>query len=408
MKACQSDSNKIGQMLRKALGVVCTILVLTPAAWAKQELEVPLLYVSREEPVQIPLSLLDIPPDQNGLLGAQLGLNDNQTTGNFLGHAYSMESVVATENGDIVELVRPFVEAGRVLIVADLDAADLITLADTFAEALLFNVRSTDNHLRNESCRAGIFHVAPSRAMLTDALAQFLSWKRWDELVLVTGRHENDRLYAQSLQQSMKRFGLKIVENKNWTSVPGARRTDSGHHSVQQEIPVFSRFKDHDLVLVADEQDEFGEYFSYRMTEPRPVAGTQGLVPTSWDRTQEQWGATQIQRRFHQLAGRDMTERDYAAWAALRAIAEGVTKTSSAQVQQVREYLLSKDFKLAAFKGVPLTFRGWNGQLRQPILLVAPRMLVSVSPQEGFLHQVSELDTLGIDEPESVCTQFNS
>jgi hypothetical protein len=26
-----------------------------------------------------------------------------------------------------------------------------------------------------------------------------------------------------------------------------------------------------------------------------------------------------------------------------------------------------------------------------------------VSPQEGFLHQVSELDTLGVDRPETKC-----
>jgi hypothetical protein len=31
---------------------------------------------------------------------------------------------------------------------------------------------------------------------------------------------------------------------------------------------------------------------------------------------------------------------------------------------------------------------------------------VSVSPQEGFLHQVSPLDTLGLDRPESACTAF--
>jgi hypothetical protein len=29
--------------------------------------------------------------------------------------------------------------------------------------------------------------------------------------------------------------------------------------------------------------------------------------------------------------------------------------------------------------------------------------VVSVSPQEGFLHQFSELDTLGYDQPESGC-----
>ena len=412
------DSGVKRQIRQGLTGVACALLIfssallisLSSALWttarATDELEVPILYVSRAEPERIPLSLLDIPPEQNGLLGARLGLADNQTTGNFLGHTYSMESLVVVEGDDVIAQVRPLVSAGQGLIIADLDAADLLALSDTFGESLLLNVRSSDTKLREQDCRANMLHVAPSRAMLTDALAQYLVWKRWKDLVLVTGRHPADRLYAESLQHSMQRFGLKIVESKDWTAVPGARRTDSGHHSVQQEIPVFSRFKDHDVVLVADEQDEFGEYFPYRMTEPRPVAGTQGLVPTSWDRTQEQWGATQIQRRFQKLADRVMTPRDYAAWAAMRSLAEAVTKTGSTDVQTVRDYLLSDDFTLAAFKGVPLTFRSWNGQLRQPVLLVAPRMLVSVSPQEGFLHQVSVLDTLGIDEPESACTQF--
>ena len=64
------------------------------------------------------------------------------------------------------------------------------------------------------------------------------------------------------------------------------------------------------------------------------------------------------------------------------------------------------DFEVAAFKGQPLTFRDWNGQLRQPILLSDGRITVSVSPQEGFLHQVSPLDTLGLDRPESACAAF--
>jgi ABC transporter substrate binding protein (PQQ-dependent alcohol dehydrogenase system) len=61
------------------------------------------------------------------------------------------------------------------------------------------------------------------------------------------------------------------------------------------------------------------------------------------------------------------------------------------------------DFILAAFKGVGVNYREWNGQLRQPVLVAGPRMLLSVSPQKGFLHQFSELDTLGFDRPESRC-----
>jgi len=54
-----------------------------------------------------------------------------------------------------------------------------------------------------------------------------------------------------------------------------------------------------------------------------------------------------------------------------------------------------------------VTFRQWNGQMRQPILLYDGRITVSVSPQEGFLHQRSPLDTMGLDQPESQCTAFN-
>ena len=68
-------------------------------------------------------------------------------------------------------------------------------------------------------------------------------------------------------------------------------------------------------------------------------------------------------------------------------------------------YLRGPKFELAAFKGARLTFRAWDGQLRQPVLLSDARSLVSVSPQPGYLHQSSELDTLGIDQPETTCKQ---
>ena len=98
-----------------------------------------------------------------------------------------------------------------------------------------------------------------------------------------------------------------------------------------------------------------------------------------------------------------MRERDYTAWLAARSIGEAVTRTGSADPEALRDYLRSSAFEIGAFKGQGLTFRTWNQQMRQPVLLAAPRMLVSVSPQDGFLHQRTPLDTLGFDEPESNC-----
>lgn len=400
--------NKLSVNLVSFMKLVITVtaLLICGVSFAQTRLEVDIVYLGRQEQPLQPLSLLDTPVEDNGIPGSVLGLRDTQTTGSFLNQYYNMEHVIVDETVDLAATYRDLIAKGNKLFIADLNAQDIQTIAVIEKDVLIFSIRAKDDILRNEACHPNVLQIPPSRAMLADALAQYLVWKRWTRLVLVTGRHAGDRAYATALKRAAKRFGLRIIEEKNWTSIPGARRTDSGHHSLQQEVPVFTQFKDHDLLLVADERDEFGEYLPYRTTRARPVAGTQGLKPTSWHRSQEQWGATQIQRRFSRLAGRTMTERDYAAWAAVRSLGEAVTNTGSNEPGILREYLLSKKFKLAGFKGVPLTFRDWNGQLRQPILVVAPKMLVTVSPQKGFLHEHSELDTLGYDKPESTCQGF--
>jgi ABC transporter substrate binding protein (PQQ-dependent alcohol dehydrogenase system) len=80
-----------------------------------------------------------------------------------------------------------------------------------------------------------------------------------------------------------------------------------------------------------------------------------------------------------------------------------IARVNSADSKNVFDYMKGPDFAVAAFKGRKLTVRDWDLQLRQPILLTDGRVIVSVSPQEGFLHQFSELDTLGIDRPETKC-----
>jgi ABC transporter substrate binding protein (PQQ-dependent alcohol dehydrogenase system) len=240
--------------------------------------------------------------------------------------------------------------------------------------------------------------------MKADALAQYLAWKRWSRWFLIEGSHPEDQAMGAALRRAAKRFGAKIVAEKVYEDTGGARRTDTGHVQIQAQMPVFTQdAPDHDIVIVADESEVFGEYLPYRTWQPRPVAGTAGLVPTAWSRVHEQWGGTQVQRRFTSFAGRPMGERDHTAWLAVRAIGEAVTRTGSVAPDQLRAYMRSDAFQLAAFKGQALTFRRWNQQLRQPILLVTPRMLVSVSPQDQFLHERTPLDTLGYDEPESRC-----
>jgi ABC transporter substrate binding protein (PQQ-dependent alcohol dehydrogenase system) len=369
-------------------------------------LTVTILYVTQRIEEPPPLSLVEPIATDKGLAGARLGMADNATTGQFLRHEYVLEEQVADTAEQLLAALRSALTAGRAILVADLPANQLLQVADLpeAQGAIIFNTRAEDDALRTELCRANILHIAPSRAMKADALGQWLVFRRWERWFLLAGIGAGDVAFADAVRRAAERFGGKIVEDRRYEHVVGARRTDTGHAQVQQQMTLATqRAPEYDVLVVSDESDVFGEYLPYRTWDPRPVAGTQGLVPTSWSRVHEQWGATQIQRRFTASAGRPMLERDYAAWLAARAVGEAVTRTGSSDPQELKRYLLSGEFKLAGFKGVPLTFRAWNQQLRQPILIAGPRTLVSVSPQEGFLHPVSPLDTLGYDEPETRC-----
>lgn len=384
----------------RCVGAVLALLFLGPGPLAAAEVtRVPIAYLSQVVEAPPSLSNLQPPPADEGVAGGRLAIADNNTTGRFLKQEFSLEVVDVPEDGDPVAAFQKLLADGVRLVVLDVPADALLAVADAAKDkgVLLLNAGAPDDRLRGTECREDILHIAPSRAMLADGLAQYLVWKRWRDWFLIVGQREGDRRLAEALRRAAKRFGAKIVEDKAWDFGPDARRT------AQAEVPAFTQGEDHDVIVVADEIGEFGEYLAYRTWMPRPVVGTQGLVATSWHWTHERWGAVQLQNRFRDTFGRHMAALDYQVWAAVRVIGEAATRTGSGDPATVRDYVHSPEFELQAFKGQKLTFRSWDGQLRQPILLAAPKALVSVSPQDGFLHQHSLLDTMGIDEPESEC-----
>jgi len=353
----------------------------------------------------LPLSYLDQPPQDEGVQGARLGIADDNTTGHFTDQSFELDERVAPEDGDIAAAFRDLAAKGTRLVVTDLTAPELLAVASLSeaTTATIFDTGASEDRLRGEDCRANLLHLLPSRAMLADALVQYLVAKRWSNLLLVVGHGAGDQEFAGDIRHAAQKFQAHIVQEKPWTFVPGAKRTDTGHFAIQAEVARFTQGISYDVLVVADEDDEFGDDLSYRTFDPRPVAGTQSLVPSAWARPHEQWGATQLQARFLRQAKRWMTDRDYAAWMAVRAIGEAATRSKSTDPAAISAFLRSDHFELAAYKGARLSFRSWDGQLRQPILLADARSLVSVSPQPGFLHQFSELDTLGIDKPETKC-----
>jgi ABC transporter substrate binding protein (PQQ-dependent alcohol dehydrogenase system) len=352
------------------------------------------------------ISILDIPPKDDFIAGATMAMDDNNTTGRFLDQAFAIVDAKLTPGEDPAAALKNMLDDGVRLFIVDLPPAEVLAVADAAraSGALVFNAGAADDRLREEDCRANVIHVSPTRSMLTDGLAQYLIWKQWRRWLLVVGSHPDDQLLAEAYRRSAKKFGTKIVEERVYKDTGGGRRSDSGSVQVQQQMPVFTQnAPDYDVLVAADESDVFAGFLPYRTWDARPVVGSSGLRPVSWDPSHEFWGAVQLQNRFQRAFKRGMSARDNQAWEAMRLIGDAVAHTKSADPKAIRDDLLSPGFALGAFKGQGLTVRSWNQQLRQPILLTDGRATVSVSPQEGFLHQTSELDTLGFDRPETKC-----
>jgi ABC transporter substrate binding protein (PQQ-dependent alcohol dehydrogenase system) len=391
-------------MIRLFVGLVALSTAVT-SAFAADPVEIGIGYISRAGLKQT-LSLLEQPAENNGVAGARLAIEDNNTTGRFLNQHFSLEQVRLKPGEDASKAAAALADRNIAFIIADLPGDELLKAADAIRDrgAVVFNAGASDDRLREEDCRANVIHVAPTRSMLADALAQYLVWKQWKRWLMVVGSHPEDRLYAEALRRAAARFGAKVVQERVFEDTGGSRRTDSGVSLIQRQMPVFTQQAPaYDVLVAADENEVFAPYLPFRTWDPRPIAGSAGLEPKSWDAAHDQWGAVQIQNRFLKLNLRHMTALDMQAWTAARMIGESAARVNSGDRNAVVDFLTGPDFSIAAFKGQALTLRRWNQQLRQPILLADGRMVVSVSPQEGFLHQVSELDTLGVDQPETKC-----
>ena len=279
-------------------------------------------------------------------------------------------------------------------------------------DILLFNVRATDVSLRQENCRANILHTVPDRYMLADALAQFLVANKWTNWLLVRGSNEADIAYADAIKRAASRFGGNIVDEREYQDISGGKRDSMGvippPKAEASGGAANAAGVDYQVIIVADEEQLWGPYVPYRggITHLVPVAGTTGLVATTWSPGHEKWGATQANNHFQKDYDRIMLPIDYQAYVAARTIGEAVTRNHGQPFKVVADFITSDEFQLAPFKGIKQTYRKWDGQFRQPILIATDKVPVSISPQRGFPHASHpeiEVDTLGIDQPESKC-----
>ncbi len=331
--------------------------------------------------------------------GAQLASKESRFAAMTASAEFKLERRSAISVEGLMQAYEDLHAEGARFFILDLPGpmASALAAETKTRNSLLFNISALDDELRQSKCQSHLMHVAPSRVMLTDALAQFLVFKKWRDLLVLKGSQPGDEEYYESFRRSARRFGLKIEESRDFVLGRDPRERD------QNNIALLTAGVDYDVVYVVDSQSEFARDVPYQVQKPRPVVGAAGLVSDWWHWAWERHGAPQVNKRFFKLANRLMTGYDWAAWLAVKVIAEAALRTKSSNSQVLIEYIRGDEFKMDGSKGYPLDFRKWNNQLRQPVFLTSFNWVVERAPLRGFLHQTNNLDTLGFDERENRC-----
>jgi len=292
------------------------------------------------------------------------------------------------------------------MLILDLPLEVMIKVAklSNDMKTVAFNVRHSDSSLRESLCLPYVFHTIPSDGMYFDALGQFLVYRGWRKVLLVKGPSKEDTQRARSLLRSLKKFGTTIVDERTFTL---------SHHPDDRDEnkPEFlTGGISYDVVAVIDSKKDYGRYLQYSTRSARPVVGDVGLTPRSWHFALERYGAPQLNERYRQFKPSAstgpqaaMTDAEFAAWSAVKLITNSINSRPPTSDIDLHAVLSDPSSQVDLYKGTRGSVRLWNHQLRQPILLAAPQAVIAIAPMPKFLHPKHYVDTLGIDEPESVC-----
>ncbi|MFT5115146.1 MAG: ABC transporter substrate binding protein (PQQ-dependent alcohol dehydrogenase system) [Parasphingorhabdus sp.] len=341
-----------------------------------------------------------VKPHHRPIAGAEVAIRESKILGRALKMKFNLKLAEAIDaDALITRIKRMYKEDNVAFFIVDADAKTLTAIANatTQMDILLFNISDYSDWLRGAGCHPRLMHVIPGYAMLTDALSQFLMFKKWRKVLLLKGPEPEDAAFAAAFSRSARRFGIKIIEEREF--LPG----NDPRNREQNNITLMTSGTDADLIFVADIEGEFGRYVQYQTNTPLPVFGTEGLQASSWHWSWERHGAPQLNQRFEKNAKRRMQGPDWAAWAAVRSIIESILRSRSTEFEKVVAYLRSAQLNLDAYKGAPVSYRPWDNQLRQPILLHSYNATIDRAPIRGFLHPEENMDTLGYDQVEQRC-----
>lgn len=260
---------------------------------------------------------------------------------------------------------------------------------------LFFNIGNPGDALRR-ACNRLTFHVEASAAMYLDALTDWFvraNFRRW---FLVHTRDAGG--------QALLARARKALEVRHWgANVAGTAAVAAGQPDFSKELEAVGRARADVVVLLLGGEDQMtflGQYETSGLRAqvtgfPDPLTQTRdyfyallrvaprsaaGYRPLLWEPTLDNYGARELNARFQQRWGQPMDSPGWAAYQSVKMLYESAFFARSLEAGRLVPYLERPQTVFDVHKGIGVSFRPWDHQLRQPFYLVK----IKAEPNPGF------------------------
>ncbi len=296
--------------------------------------------------------------------------------------------------------------------------------ASTREGIIYLNTMSRSEALRGAPCQRLTFHVEASLAMYADAIGQWLvrgaKKTRWGVLSPETkAGAEIERMVERARKrQEATTIGRQVVS-------AGARDYRAALTTLAKADPdvLMINLGGSSLLAALAQVKELGlqvevagvvmEASEFWQAEPAKLTG---VWPTLWFHGYSRYSGRELNKRLAEALGQPAESRAWATLTGVKAVWEAVLRGGRTDTAGLVSFF-EKGRGMDAHKGQPLTFRPWDHQLRQPLMVLRAKAPAPESPRWDIFELLGEvplrgtpgksqeeiLDTLGLSEAESAC-----
>jgi ABC transporter substrate binding protein (PQQ-dependent alcohol dehydrogenase system) len=288
------------------------------------------------------------------------------------------------------------------------EAEALAEVADEFG-ILFMNIGCPSDALRGEGCRPLSFHVEASAAMYLDAIMGWFVRSQYRTWHLVHEDSEEGHALAARAGEALAQRHWGGREVGRTVVRPRAQDFQEATRAIKADGPdavlvltdwlaqldflaiYESANLTHPVVGFPEPSTQLRDFFaSSRQIAPSAGAGHRAVL---WEATLDAYGARELNARFGSRWGKPMDPPSWAAYQACKIAYEAALFGGTLEGVGLAEYLTSERAVFDVHKGIGVSFRPWDHQLRQSLYLV--KIEPAGAPGHGLRHSLKRASLVG-------------